>query len=312
MKILVIADHGGHVLNHATFHAVTAGSVFCDDIDLLVVGEQCETIAKEACKIVGVSRVLAIEAPEYHGFLAECVAKLVVSLAEDYSHIVAAATSTMKNLLPRVAALLDVTQMSDVIGILSYDTFEQPIYAGNAVAVVRVLDTPKVLTVRPTEFAPAKPVGGQAEYISLTKPYSFPFSEFIERSASLSDGPALSDARVVITAGRGVGDVETFEQLEHLANRLGAAIGASRAAVDAGFTTNDKQVGQTGVVVAPELYIAAGVSGAAQHVAGIKGAKVIVAINKDEQAPIFECADYGLVGDLKQLLPELLECLAAN
>ena len=308
MAVLVIAEHDQCSLKHATRATVSAALRLGGDVTVLVAGAQCRPVVDMVCGINGVAKVLIADHERYRHVLAEELAPLVVSIGRDYTHILAPATTYGKNLLPRVAALLDVAQLSDVIEIVSSDTFVRPIYAGNALATVRSRDPIKVVTVRPTAFVPAVD-GGSAAIEKISPANAQSHARFVSRDTTASSRPELTQARVVISGGRGVGSRENFQLLEALADRLGAALGASRAAVDAGYAPNDWQVGQTGKVVAPELYIAVGISGAIQHLAGITEAKVIVAINKDEQAPIFNSADYGLVADLLQALPELTAML---
>ena len=308
MAVLVIAEHDQCSLKHATRATVSAALRLGGDVTVLVAGAQCRPVVDMVSGINGVAKVLIADHERYRHVLAEELAPLVVSIGRDYTHILAPATTYGKNLLPRVAALLDVAQLSDVIEIVSSDTFVRPIYAGNALATVRSRDPIKVITVRPTAFAPAAD-GGSAATEIIAPADGQSLAQFIARDTTASARPELTQARVVISGGRGVGSRDNFQLLEALADRIGGAIGASRAAVDAGFAPNDWQVGQTGKVVAPELYIAVGISGAIQHLAGITEAKVIVAINKDERAPIFKSADYGLVADLKQALPEIVEIL---
>ena len=275
------------------------------DIAILVAGHQCNAVAQAAAQVVGVKKVLVADAPHYANQLAENVAALVVSLAGGYSHILAPATAAGKNTLPRVAALLDVAQISDVIKIDSVNTFVRPIYAGNVLATVQSKDAVKVMTVRGTAFSAAIATGGLANVEAVAPVADAGLSSFIGQQLTKSDRPELTAARIIVSGGRGMGNGDNFKLLEDVADKLGAAVGASRAAVDAGFVPNDYQVGQTGKVVAPDLYVAVGISGAIQHLAGMKDSKVIVAINKDEEAPIFQVADYGLVADLFVAIPEL-------
>jgi electron transfer flavoprotein alpha subunit len=308
MAALVIAEHDNAGLKPATLTAVAAAKEIAGaDIDILVAGKDCRPAADAAAKIAGVRKVLLADDAAYDHGLAENVAPLVVKLAENYSHLLAAATTSGKNLMPRVAALLDVMQVSDISAVVSPDTFVRPIYAGNALQTVQSKDPIKVITVRGTAFPPVEATGGSAsiEPVAPTSPAEL--SEFVRAELSKSERPELTSARVIISGGRGMQSGENFHLLEKVADKLGAAVGASRAAVDAGFVPNDYQVGQTGKIVAPELYIAVGISGAIQHLAGMKDSKVIVAINKDEEAPIFQIADYGLVGDLFKILPELAD-----
>ena len=309
MASLVIADHDNKALNSATRAAVTAGvAMGGGGVDVLVLGHACDAVAEAAGKMAGVRKVLKCDAPLYANGLAENTAPLVASQAKGYSHIVAAATSAGKDLMPRVAALLDTQQISEITKVESPDTFVRPIYAGNALETVQSTDAIKVVTVRATNFDKA-PDGGNAPVEVLTPGNDSGLSAFMSLQATVSARPELTSARVVISGGRGLGSAENFQLLEKIADKLNAAIGASRAAVDAGYAPNDYQVGQTGKVVAPDLYIAVGISGAIQHLAGMKDSKVIVAINKDESAPIFEMTDYGLVGDLFEILPKLEQLL---
>jgi electron transfer flavoprotein alpha subunit len=305
MSILVIAEHDNQTLKAATLNTVTAAARLGDDIHILVAGSQCAAVAEQAASIAGVNRVRVADASHYAHPLAENLAALVVTIAADYSHVLAPATTTAKNAMPRVAALLDVAQISDIVAVESVDVFVSPIYAGNVLATVRSADRIKVLTVRTTAFAAAPAEGGAAAIESLAPAVGVPGSRFVSQQLTRSERPELTAAQRVISGGRGMGSGENFALLDDIANKLGAAVGASRAAVDAGFVPNDYQVGQTGKVIAPQLYIAVGISGAIQHLAGMKDSKVIVAINKDEEAPIFQVADYWIVGDLFKVLPEL-------
>ena len=309
MAILVIAEHDNQVLKGATLNVVTAATQIGSDIHLLVAGENCAAVAESAAKVAGVSKVLVADGAEYTHQLAENMAALVTAIGKSYSHILAPATTSGKNFLPRVAALLDVVQISEIVRVESADTFDRPIYAGNAIATVQSLDPIKVITVRTTGFDAAAAEGGSAVVESLSESHAAGVSTFINEEMAKSDRPELTSARVVISGGRGMGNGENFALIEKVADKLGAAVGASRAAVDAGFVPNDMQVGQTGKIVAPDLYIAVGISGAIQHLAGMKDSKVIVAINKDEEAPIFQVADYGLVADLFTVVPELESAL---
>jgi electron transfer flavoprotein alpha subunit len=305
MAVLLIAEHADTVLSNATAKVLTAARAIDAEVDILVAGKGCGAAAEEAAKLEGVRKVLLAEADHLAKQLAEEMTALVMSLADGYSAILAPATSVGKNFLPRVAALLDVPQVSEIIAVESPNRFKRLIYAGNAVQTVETDPGAKlVATVRLTTFS-AAPLGGSATVETITPPASAGLSEFVGEELSASDRPELTAARIVISGGRGMGSGENFKLIESIADKLGAAVGASRAAVDAGYVPNDYQVGQTGKVVAPELYIAVGISGAIQHLAGMKDAKVIVAINKDEEAPIFQVADYGLVADLFQALPEL-------
>ena len=311
MSVLVIAEHDGSALKPATLHAVTAASEVVEaaggDVHLLVAGKDCRPVAEAAAQVEGIAKVLLADDPAYDHGLAENWAPLIVKLASGYSHVLAPATTSGKNLMPRVAALLDVMQISDISAVEGADTFVRPIYAGNALATVQSKDPVKIITVRGTAFAPAAAAGGTAPIEAAETTGSAGMTEFKGAELSKSERPELTSARVIISGGRGMQSGDNFHLLEKVADRLGAAVGASRAAVDAGFVPNDYQVGQTGKIVAPELYIAVGISGAIQHLAGMKDSKVIVAINKDEEAPIFQIADYGLVGDLFKVLPELEE-----
>ena len=305
MTTLVIAEHDNAELKGATLNAVAAAAALGNDIHVLVAGNGTQAVADAAAKIAGVTKVLHAEAAHLADGLAENLGAQVLAVASNYTHIVFPATASGKNVAPRVAAKLDVAQISDVIAIESADTFQRPIYAGNAIATVQASDAVKVLTVRTTAFDPAAAEGGSAAVESLEAVADSGLSTFVGREMAKSDRPELAGARVVVSGGRGMGSAENFKLLDPLADKLGAALGASRAAVDAGYAPNDWQVGQTGKIVAPQLYVAIGISGAIQHLAGMKDSKVIVAINKDDEAPIFGVADYGLVGDLFQVLPEL-------
>ena len=305
MSILVIAEHDNATLKAATLNTVTAATQLGDEVTVLVAGHNCGAAAQAAAKIAGVKKVLHADAPYYAHALAENVAALVVSLASGYSHILTPATAAGKNVLPRVAALLDVAQISDIIKVESADTFVRPIYAGNVLATVQSKDPVKVITVRGTAFPAAARDGGSASIETVDAAADAGVSSFVGQQLTQSDRPELTAAKVIISGGRGMGNGENFKLLEAVADKLGAAVGASRAAVDAGFVPNDYQVGQTGKVVAPDLYVAVGISGAIQHLAGMKDSKVIVAINKDEEAPIFQVADYGLVADLFTAMPEM-------
>lgn len=315
MSIIVVAEHDNNALKTSTLNTVTAALQLGGDVSLLVAGSNSGAAATAAASLAGVAKALHADAPHYEHALAEELAPLVVACGAGASHILAPANTFGKNLLPRVAALLDVDMVSDIIKVESADTFVRPIYAGNAMARVRSKDKIKIISVRSTNFAAAATTGGPAvvESIDATPPVGL--SAFLSQEGAETERPELSSARVVISGGRGFGNGDNFKMLEDIADKLGAAIGASRAAVDAGYVLNDYQVGQTGKIVAPDLYIAVGISGAIQHLAGMKESKVIVAINKDEEAPIFEVADYGLVADLFQALPELsaaLDRLPAN
>jgi electron transfer flavoprotein alpha subunit len=309
MPVLVIAEHDGNQLRPGTTNTVTAAAKIGGDIVVLVAGHQCAAAAQAAAKVAGVKKVLLADAPHYAGGVAENVAALVQMLADQYTHILAPATGFGKNFMPRLAALLDVQQVSDISAVVSADTFVRPIYAGNALATVQSSDRIKVVTVRATGFDDAGE-GGSAPVENLAAGPDTGLSKFNGQELSRSDRPELTAARIIVSGGRGMGSGENFKLLEALADKLGAAVGASRAAVDSGFVPNDYQVGQTGKIVAPELYIAVGISGAIQHLAGMKDSKVIIAINKDPEAPIFAVADYWLVEDLFKAVPELTQALA--
>jgi electron transfer flavoprotein alpha subunit len=308
MPVLVVAEHDNKSVRKSTLNAIAAAKKLGGELHVLIVGHQAGEAAKAASQIGGVGKVLLADAPHLGEFLAENVAALVVSLAKGYSHILAPATSNGKNVMPRAAALLDVQQISDIVAVESADTFVRPIYAGNALATVKSKDAIKVITVRTTAFDAVPATGGSASVEPVSPPADAGLSSFVGREVSKSERPELTAAKIIVSGGRGMGSGENFTKvLEPLADKLGAAMGASRAAVDAGFVPNDWQVGQTGKIVAPDLYIAVGISGAIQHLAGMKDSRVIVAINKDEEAPIFQVADYGLVGDLFQLVPAVVE-----
>jgi len=310
MAILVLAEHDNKTVKKATLNTVAAAQKLGADIHVLVAGHNAAAAAAEAAKVAGVKKVLHADAPHLGEFLAENLAALIVSLGKNYSHILAPATSTGKDVMPRAAALLDVQQISDISGVENADTFVRPIYAGNALATVKSKDAIKVITVRTTAFDAVSPTSGTASVEQVNAPPDSGLSSFVSREVSKSERPELTAAKIIVSGGRGMGSGENFTKvLEPLADKLGAAMGASRAAVDAGFVPNDWQVGQTGKIVAPDLYIAVGISGAIQHLAGMKDSRVIVAINKDEEAPIFQVADYGLVGDLFALVPELVKSL---
>lgn len=304
MSVLVFAEHDNSQLKADTLKTVAAAQAMGGEIHLLVAGHNCQAVADAASKVNGVAKVLVADNAAYEHQLAENVSLLVTELAADYDHIVATALTTGKNFMPRVAALLDVAQISDIIAVESSDTFVRPIYAGNAIATVQSLDSKKVITVRPTGFD-AVATDGSAEVFALDKATDAGTSSHVNDELSVSERPDLGAASVVISGGRGMQNGDNFKLLDGIADKLGAAIGASRAAVDAGFVPNDMQVGQTGKIVAPDLYIAVGISGAIQHLAGMKDSKIIVAINKDAEAPIFQVADYGIVADLFDALPEL-------
>lgn len=309
MSILVIAEHDNNVVKSATLNAVTAASQLGDEVLVLVAGFNSTAAAEAAASIAGVSKVLHADDAQYEHVLAEEISPLVISLAGDVSHILAPASTFGKNIIPRVAALLDVAAISDISKIETTDTFVRPIYAGNAMATVQSSDPVKVMTIRSTAFDAAATDGGSAAIDKIDATPATDLSSFVGHELTKSERPELTSAKIIISGGRGFGSEENFALLDEVADKLGAAIGASRAAVDAGFAPNDYQVGQTGKIVAPELYIAVGISGAIQHLAGMKDSKTIVAVNKDEEAPIFEVADYGLVADLFQVLPELSAAL---
>jgi electron transfer flavoprotein alpha subunit len=309
MSVLVIADHNNESLNVATLCTITAASELSGEVDVLVAGNNCKAVAETVSKTQGVTRVLLCDSEVCATQLAENISPIIHQLANDYSHLLSAATTTGKNLMPRLAALLDVAQISDIIGIESEDIFIRPVYAGNVIATVQSIDTKKVITVRSTAFAAAASTDTAVPIEMLDAPVDAGLSSFVSEELTKSERPELTAADVVISGGRGLGNKENFKLIEDLADSLGAAIGASRAAVDAGFVPNDYQVGQTGKIVAPKLYIAVGISGAIQHLAGMKDSQVIVAINKDADAPIFQVTDYGIVGDLFKVIPELIEAL---
>ena len=304
MSILVVAEHDNDSIKISTLNTVTAALAIGDDVHVLVAGVGCQAAVSAAAEIAGIVKVISADNEAYAHQLPENVAPLLVELAKNYSHILSAATTTGKNLMPRAAALLDVAQISDIIEVKSKDTFVRPVYAGNAMATVQSSDSVKMITVRTTAYAEAA-TGGSATIENSDFVSDQEMAVFVSEQLSVSERPELTAASIVISGGRGMQNGENFVLLEKVADKLGAAIGASRAAVDAGFVPNDMQVGQTGKIVAPDLYIAVGISGAIQHLAGMKDSKVIVAINKDEEAPIFQVADYGLVGDLFKVLPEL-------
>jgi len=307
MSVLVLAEHDNASLKPATLNTVAAAAKLGGDIAVLVAGSGCAGAAKAASAVAGVKKVLVADAPHYKDQLAENLAALVVALAPGYTHLLAPATSFGKNVSPRIAALLDVAQISDIVEVKSVDTFVRPIYAGNALATVQSRDRIKVVTVRTTGFDAVSANGGSAAVENAAAAADTALSSLVGRALTKSERPELTSARVIVSGGRGMGSGENFKLLEPLADKLHAAMGASRAAVDAGFVPNDWQVGQTGKIVAPDLYIAVGISGAIQHLAGMKDSRVIVAINKDEEAPIFQVADYGMVGDLFQIVPELVK-----
>jgi electron transfer flavoprotein alpha subunit len=309
MGIIVVAEHDNRSIKGATLNTIAAAQEIGGQIAVLVAGGNCEDAAQAAAAIPGVARVLVVDAPHYADQMAENLASLVADVARDYGHVLFPATAFGKNVAPRVAVLLDVAQISDVVSVLDADTFVRPIYAGNVLATVQSKDSIKVITVHSTGFAAVPTSGGSAALETVTAREDMGLTTLVGRELTQSARPELPAARVVISGGRGLGSSENFKLLEPLADKLGAAIGASRAAVDAGFVPNDYQVGQTGKIVAPDLYIAIGISGAIQHLAGMKDSKVIVAINKDPEAPIFDIADYGLVGDLFGIVPQLTAAL---
>lgn len=306
MNILVIAEHDNKNLKAATLNTLTAAQQLGSPITVLVAGSNCKAVAETVAKITNVQKVVLADAKSYEHFLAENIAPLITKLATDYQYVLAPATTFGKNIMPRVAAMLDVAQISDIVKVISADSFVRPIYAGNALATVQSHDPVKLITVRTTAFAAAKIDNNNAPIETCNVVFNNETVQFVNHELSKSERPELTAARVIVSGGRGLQSGEKFKMLEALADKLGAAIGASRAAVDAGFVPNDYQVGQTGKVVAPELYIAIGISGAIQHLAGMKDSKVIVAINKDPDAPIFQIADYGLVGDLFEVVPQLI------
>lgn len=304
MAHLLVAEHDNETLADVTAKALTAACELGGNVDILVAGDGCAGVAESAAKLNGVGKVLLCDDKSLARPVAETLAALIVPLMDTYDSVLAAATTTGKDFMPRVAALIDTAQISDIIAVKSADTFERPIYAGNAIQTVQASDAKKVITVRTTAFAAAEE-GGSADIENIDPPETQTIAEFVSEDLSTSDRPELTSAKIIISGGRGMQSGDNFKLLESIADKLNAAIGASRAAVDAGYVPNDYQVGQTGKVVAPELYIAVGISGAIQHLAGMKDSKVIVAINKDEEAPIFQIADYGLIADLFQALPEL-------
>ena len=312
MSTLVVAEHDNAALRPVTLSVVAAAQAVGGDFDVLVAGGGCAAAAEEAARIGGVGKVLVADDPAYQHALAENLAALVADLAAPYDHVLAAHTTTGKNFLPRVAALLDAQMVSDIVGVDAPDTFRRPIYAGNAIATVQSTDAKKVVSVRGTGFDPAPADGGAAVVETVNAVHDPALSQFVGEEIAKSERPELTAASIVVSGGRGMQSGDNFALLEGIADKLGAAIGASRAAVDAGFVPNDMQVGQTGKIVAPDLYIAVGISGAIQHLAGMKDSKVIVAINKDADAPIFQVADYGLVADLFQALPELEAALGPS
>ena len=307
MSVLLIAEHNNREVKPFTLNAICAASQINEDVHVLVIGSNSEVVAKSISQIPNVKKVINVDNPIYENYLAENYTSVVVKLSENYSHILCSANTFGKNLMPRVAALLDVSQVSDITKVMSEDTFQRPIYAGNAFATVKSNDKIKCVTIRPTSFDPAPTSGGSAEIQNIDASEATEVSKFIKKEEIKSDRPELGTARVVVSGGRGMQSGENFKLITAVADKLNAAIGASRAAVDAGYITNDHQVGQTGKVVVPDLYIAVGISGAIQHLAGMKESKVIVAINKDGEAPIFSVADYGLEADLFEALPKFLE-----
>ena len=305
MSILVLAEHNNEELKSSTLSAITAASKIDENIEVIVIGSECDEVNNKLKNVKFVKKIIVVDNSKYVNPIAELISPIIVSLADNYTHILAPASTFGKNIMPRVAALLDVAQVSDIIKIESSDTFIRPIYAGNALATVQSVDTKKIITIRPTSFDPASTEGGAAQVEKLEFNGDIFNTEFISRDENKSDRPELGTAKIVISGGRGLGSSENFALLNDIADKLNAAVGASRAAVDAGYISNDSQVGQTGKVVVPDLYIAVGISGAIQHLAGMKESKIIVAINKDEEAPIFNVADYGLHGDLFDILPQL-------
>lgn len=305
MSVLIIAEHDNVNLKPSTLNTITAAKKIGGEVHVLVCGSSCAAVAEAAAKIEGVSKILKCDAPEHANGLAENAAPIIAALAKNYSHVLAPATTYGKNILPRAAALCDMQQISEIIAVDTPDTFQRPVYAGNAIATVQSGDAIKFITVRGTNFDAAKPDGGSAAVEDVPGKGNSGLSSYVGAELSKSERPELTSAKIVVSGGRGVGSAENFKIIENLADKLGGAVGASRAAVDAGYVPNDYQVGQTGKVVAPDLYIAVGISGAIQHLAGMKDSKVIVAINKDPEAPIFAVADYGLVGDLFEIVPEM-------
>jgi len=307
MSVLVIAEHNNKEIRPFTLNTITAASQMDADLHVLLIGNNCESLAKSLSEISLVKKVLYTEAPYYENCLAENFSPLIVKVSENYSHVVSAANTFGKNLMPRIAALLDTSQISDIIKVISPDTFLRPIYAGNAFATVKSTDAKKCITIRPTSFEPCQTKGGSAKIEKIESTEEYVSTKFIKREEVKSDRPELGTARIVISGGRGMQSGDNFKLINAIADKLNAAIGASRAAVDAGYISNEHQVGQTGKVVVPDLYIAVGISGAIQHLAGMKESKIIVAINKDGEAPIFSVADYGLEADLFDALPQFLE-----
>ena len=307
MSVLLIAEHNNKEIRPFTLNAITAASQIDQDLHVLVIGKEINAVSKSISEVPNVKKVIQVDNAIYENFLAENYTPIIIKLSENYSHIVCSATTFGKNLMPRVAALLDTSQVSDIIKVISQDTFLRPIYAGNAFATVKSSDKKKCITIRPTSFDPAPTTGGSAEIVNSETSEATTLTKFIKREEVKSDRPELGTARIVISGGRGMQSGENFKLITAIADKLNAAIGASRAAVDAGYITNDHQVGQTGKVVVPDLYIAVGISGAIQHLAGMKESKIIVAINKDGEAPIFSVADYGLEADLFEALPQFLD-----
>ena len=307
MSVLLIAEHNNKEVKPFTYNAITAASQIDQDLHVLLIGHQADSVAKSLSEVPNVKKVIQIDNEIYENYIAENFTSVIIKNAENYSHIVCSANTFGKNLMPRIAALLDTSQVSDIIKVISPDTYLRPIYAGNAFATVKSNDPKKCVTIRPTSFEPAPSTGGSAEIVKADAGDKSELTKFIKREEIKSDRPELGTARIVVSGGRGMQSGENFKLIQQVADKLNAAIGASRAAVDAGYITNDHQVGQTGKVVVPDLYIAVGISGAIQHLAGMKESKVIVAINKDGEAPIFSVADYGLEADLFDALPKFLE-----
>ena len=307
MSALLIAEHNNKELKPFTLNAITAASQIDPDLHVLVIGHNADGVAKSVSEVPLIKKVIHVDNPIYENYLAENFTPTIIKQSESYSHIICSANTFGKNLMPRIAALLDISQVSDIIKVISADTFLRPIYAGNAFATVKTNDKKKCITIRPTSFEPAATSGGSAEIVKSEGSDEFTLTKFIKREEVKSDRPELGTARIVISGGRGMQSGDNFKLITAIADKLNAAIGASRAAVDAGYITNDHQVGQTGKVVVPDLYIAVGISGAIQHLAGMKESKIIVAINKDGEAPIFSVADYGLEADLFEALPQFLE-----
>ena len=309
MSVLLIAEHSNKELRPFTLNAVTAASQIDSDLHVLVIGHNCSDVVKKVSEIPEVKKVLHTEAPHYENFIAENFTPVIVKASENYTHIVCSANTFGKNLMPRVAALLDTSQVSDIMKVISTDTFLRPIYAGNAFATIKSNDKKKCVTIRPTSFDPCKTSGGSAEIVKIDAGELSEVSKFIKREENKSDRPELGTARIVISGGRGMQSGENFKLISAIADKLNAAIGASRAAVDAGYITNDHQVGQTGKVVVPDLYIAVGISGAIQHLAGINSSRIIVVINNDPEAPFFKHADYGIIGDAFDVIPKFIDAL---